>query len=804
MWPEQTALDLKHSARMFLRTPSFTVAVITVLALGIAVNTAMFSVIDVVLLKPFSYHDSDRIVMFQNTYRQWGRTGSAAPVEFNWWRQQTEAFEHVSAYAFDVANLAGESAAELVPTLQVSADFFRLGGSTALHGRTFTAADDRSSAPKTVVLAHSFWQQRFGADPGAIGRRITLNGWSHEVIGVLGPDVERAQVAEQALLTRGIEINEPPDVYVPFQLDPNSTERGRSFNVAGRLKPGVTLAAANARLQATYQAYARAWPDPSPGAGFGVQRLQDAIVGGVRNALLVLFGAVGLVLLIACANVAGLMLARATTRKREMAIRAALGAGRGRIVRQLLTESLLLALVGGTLGLAIGYAGTAAVLSLSPGIPRIGAGGANVGLDARVLGFTLGLSMLTAMLCGLLPALRASRPDSNALKAVGNRGGALLVIAEVALAIVLMIGASLLIRTFVAIRQVDPGFEAGHVLTMRMLLSGPRFEDPGEADRVIDEGLRRIRALAGVEAAAVTCCLPLEDRFYTRFQLPGGPAAGGVTGLAHVSEGFFEALGIPILRGRAFTSRDGSGPRVAMVNQTLARQFPPGGDPLGGQIILNDGPRQIVGVVADVRDDSLAHDPRPMVYLAAPANDSTGPIPLAWVIRTRDAPMASSSLVGRALREATGGMPVARPRTMEEVVSRSTAAGDFNALLLTIFGGSALLLAAAGIYGLMAYSVTQRTRELGVRMALGAESSQIRNMVALAGLRLALAGVVCGLALAFGLTRLLAGLLFGVTPWDPPAFVAVPVILAGVALAAAWGPALRAGRIDPKQALRCE
>jgi predicted permease len=367
-----------------------------------------------------------------------------------------------------------------------------------------------------------------------------------------------------------------------------------------------------------------------------------------------------------------------------------------------------------------------------------------------------------------------------------------------------MIGASLLIRTLGAIRQVDPGFDARRVLTMRMLLAGPRFEAAGEAGRVIDDGLRRLRALAGVEVAAVTCCLPLEDRFYTRFQIPGGPASGGTTGFAHVSAGYFEAFGIPLLRGRAFAQQDGSGRPVAIVNQTLARQFPLDRDPLDGRIILNDGPRQIVGVVADVRDDALDRDPRPIVYLAAPSSDTTGSIPLVWVIRTRDAPMALSPTIQEALREATGGLPVARPRTMAEVLSRSTAAGDFNALVLTIFGCSALLLAAIGIYGLMAYSVTQRTQELGIRMALGAESSQIRTMVALHGLRLTLAGVACGLAMAFGLTRLLAGLLFGVKPWDPQVFVIVPVILAGIALIAAWGPARRASRIEPMDALRCE
>jgi putative ABC transport system permease protein len=338
-----------------------------------------------------------------------------------------------------------------------------------------------------------------------------------------------------------------------------------------------------------------------------------------------------------------------------------------------------------------------------------------------------------------------------------------------------------------------------------MLPTGPRFEDAGEATSVVNDGLRRIRALPGVEAAAITCCLPLEDRFYTRFQIAGRPAAEGVAGWADVSEGYFETFRIPILQGRRFAERDRNGSPVAIINQTLARQFWPNDDPLNGRIIMGGVPRQIVGVVADVRDNALNRDPRPIVYYPFSAFEGVDRgQPLAWVIRTRDAPMSSSAAIQEELRGATGGLPVARPRTMDEVLSRSTSAGAFNALVLSIFGCAALFLAAIGIYGLMAYSVTQRTQELGIRMALGAEPSQIRNMVALDGLRLALAGVLCGLVMALGLTRLIAGFLFGVKAWDPQVFVVVPVILAGIALIAAWGPAIRAGRIDPMDALRHE
>jgi predicted permease len=806
--------DLKHTVRMLVRTPSLTIAIIAALALGIAVNTAMFSVINAVLLSPLPYHEPERIVMFQNTFPQGLRTGSAAPAEFNWWRRQTAAFENISAYAFTVANLTGEPVPEQIATLRVSADFFRLCGASALFGRTFTAADDLPGASKSVVLTQSFWQRRFGGDTAVIGRRMRLNGEDHEIIGVLHPDLEDGQISEQGLLS-GIEINAPPEVYIPFQLDPNSAERGRYFNVAGRLKPEITLEAANARLQATYPDYARTWPDPTPGAGFGVQRLHDAIVGGVQNSLLVLFGAVGFVLLIACANVANLLLARATARKREIAVRTAVGAGRGRIVRQLLTESVVLSLVGGALGLAIGHAGILAVLSLDPGIPRIGAGGSRVEIDARVLGFTLALSILTSVLFGLFPALQSSRPDvSTALKERGNRGGAsvrhnrmreVLVIAEMALAVVLMIGAALLIRTFVAIRQVDPGFDARNVLTMRMLPTGSRFEGAGAGARVINDGIRRIRALPGVEVAAVTCCLPLEDRFYLTLQVAGTPPSEGVAGFSQISPGYFETFKIPVVRGREFTEQDENGPPVAIVNQTLAKQFWPDGHPLNGQIILGNETRSIVGVVGDVRDSALNRNPRPIVYLPlAHSSGSIAAAPWAWVIRTRDASTSLSSAIEKELREASGGLPVARARTMEEVLSRSTAAGDFYALVLTLFGCSALLLAAIGIYGLMAYSVTERTQELGIRMALGAESREIRNMVVGHGLRLALAGASCGLAMALGLTRLLSGFLYGVQPWDPDVFLVVPVILAGVALIAAWWPAMGAARLNPMDALRCE
>jgi putative ABC transport system permease protein len=817
--------DLKHSARMFLQAPGFTVAAVASLALGIATNTAMFSVVNTVLLKPLACHDPDRIVMFQNMFQQ-GLAGTASPTEFNWWRQQTGAFQDLSAYSlFDAANLTGEGVAERIQTMRVSADFFRLCGATAQHGRLFSGEDDRPNAPQTTVLAYAFWQRHYGGDPQVIGSRMTLDGEPYEVIGVAAANLTNGQLSEMMRGNGDVTIEDPPDVYVPFQLDPSSAEHGRYFNAAARLKPGVTLAEANAYLQASYSGYARMWPADVRGrAGFRVQPLQDAIVSGVRDSLLILIGAVGIVLLIACANVANLLLARATGRTREIAIRAAVGAGRGRIIRQLLTESVLLSLVAGVVGAAVGYAGIRALLSVSPGnIPRIGLDGSNVSLDWRVLAFTLAVSIVTGILFGLVPALHSSRADlTSTLKEGGNRTGtgarhnrtrALLVTTETALALVLLIAAGLLIRSFIAIRQVNPGLDARNVLTMRMSLTGPRFESPEDVTRAIHEGIRRIRDLPGVELAATASDLPLEPPGRLAFQIAGrpeGPVAGGGTAIfTRVSAGYFETLKIPVVRGRSFTERDESGPPVVIVNETLATQLWPTSDPLNDRLIVGYGagfdderPRQIIGVVGDIHD-RLNREPLPAMYVLSGAG-MLQMTPSAWVIRTRVTPLSLSAAIQSELRAASGGLPVTDVRTMEEIVSRSTAAEDFNALVLTIFGCAALLLAAIGIYGLMAYSVAQRTQEIGIRLTLGAESSHIRNMVGLQGLRPALAGMVCGLVAAFGLTRLISGFLFGVKAWDPLVFCAVPLLLFAVALVAVALPAMRVSQVDPIRALRYE
>ena len=812
--------DLKHSVRMFLQTPGFTFVVIAALALGIGTNTAIFSVVDTVLLKPGTYPDPDRMVMFQNVFKG-GRGGGASPNEFNFWRQQTQVAQDVSAFTFNVANLTGEGAPEQIQMTRASADFFRLLGADMVRGRSYTHEEDLPKAPKTAVLAYGFWQRRFGGDPKVIGKRVTLSGEIYEIIGVVSPHLD-------------IAIEEPPDLYVPFQLDPYRDDNAHYFTVIGRLKPGVTMAAANAQLQAGYPEYKRMHPVPFdfPQIGFGVQNLREAIVGSVRNSLFILLGAVAFVLLIACANVANLLLARATGRKREIAIRAAVGAGRGRIMRQLLTESVMLSVAGGVVGLAAGYAGIRAILRVSPGdIPLIPRGG-SVDLDWRIVGFTLGLSLVTGILFGLVPALQSSRADLNStIKESSNRSGtglrhhktrALLVITEMALALVLLVGAALLIRTFLAIRAVNPGFDAQNVLTMRMSLTGPQFGKAAGVAQLAREGVRRIRALPGVDAAGFTCCVPLEGGFGLPFQIagrPDGPTSKGGAGWTMVSAGYFETFQIPVLRGRTFREQDDGGPPVVIINQALAKQFWPKSDPLNDRIIIGRGvgpafnderPRQIIGVVGDVRDGGLNREPGPNMYVL-PGQITDGEnasvsqiVPWAWVVRTRVPPLSLSSPIRNELREASGGLPVAHIRTMEETISRSTASENFNMLVLTIFGCAALLLAAIGIAGLMAYSVAQRTQEIGIRLALGAEPRSIRNLIVFQGLRLVALGVVIGLAAAFGLTRLMASLLFGVKAVDPMVFSAVPIVLLGVALLSVWLPAMRASRVDPIQALRYE
>ncbi|HEX3663502.1 MAG TPA: ABC transporter permease [Acidobacteriaceae bacterium] len=813
--------DLRYAFRMLLGNPAFTITAIAALALGIGANTAIFTVVNTILLKPLTYPEPDRMVQFMNTFAD-GNGDGASPVNYNTWRAQTSVFENVAAYDFGGPgfNLTG-AVPEQVHGIHASEAYFRLFGAPVLLGRTFTPQEDSPNGGHVVVISYGFWQRKFGGNPHIVGTSVSLSNEPYTIVGVLG---------------RSFVTDPESDIWVPFQIDPNSTNLGHYFLVAGRLKPGVTLAQANAQLKLAAGQYRRLHPDDmGPKDGFGVQPLRDSIVAGTRKSLFVLLGAVGFVLLIACANVANLLLVRATGRKREFAIRAAMGAGRARIVRQLLTESIVLAVSGGLLGLGLGYAGVRALLAVSPAdLPRVGEHGAGVDLDWRVLLFTFGIAILTGILFGLFPAIGASRPDLNStLKESSNRSGtgfrqskarSLLVISEVTLALVLLIGAALLIRTFLALRAVNPGFDPRHVLTLEMSLTGDQFKKTAGVAQVSHDGRERLNAIPGVEASAFTCCLPLEGGYGLPFNIIGRPPApkspwNGGAGWMSASPGYFSVFHIPILRGRDFTQRDtGSAPGVALVNQAFVKQYFPKQDPLGQQLLIGKGvgpqftepARQIVGVVGDIRDGGLNRDPRPlMIVPSAQVTDGMTDLnsnigPYVWLVRTHGDPMQIAPAVTDQLRQASGGFPVARVRPMTEVVAQSTSSQDFNMLLLSVFGASALVLAAIGIYGLMAYSVQQRTQEIGIRMALGADRGRIRNLVVWHGMRLALIGVVLGIGAAFGLTRFIASFLYGVKTWDPLVFVTTPVILTIVALLAVWLPAARASRLDPQQALRVE
>jgi putative ABC transport system permease protein len=813
--------DLRHSVRMFVQSPGFTIAAVAALALGIGANTAIFSVVNAVLLRPVAFPDADRIVMFLNTSPQ-GSGPAASPAKLQHYREQTSVVQDVAAFRTGVVNYTGGTFPEQLRSGQVTADFFRLFGAPIVQGRTFTTDEDRPNANRVAVISHQLWARRFSSDPAIIGRSISLSGDSYTIIGVLGASFDVQ------------EFGPAPEVWLPFQLDPNSRDQGHYFRAAGRLKPGVALEQAKTRLQASADEFRRKYPNAlRPNQAFSVQPLREAMVSNVRSSLLVLVGAVSFVLLIACANVANLLLVRATGRRREIAIRSAIGAGRGRIVRQLLTESVVLSLAGGALGLLLGTLGIRALLRINTAdLPRVGQDGLLVTLDWRVLAFTILVSIGTGIIFGLIPALQGSRADLSAtLKESSARSGtgarqnktrALLVVSEVALAVILLIGSALLIRTSLALRRVDPGFDVQNVLTMRMSLSGPRFLQSQSVELMVRDGVERLRAIPGVEHASATCCVPLEGGYGLPFIIVGrpleGPAHGG-GGWLTVSPGYFDVFKIPVKRGRAFTDRDTRNTTpVVIINEAMARQYWPKADPLSDRLAIGRGvmrefadepERQIIGIVGDVRDGGLNNDPQPTMYIPqGQVPDAANALnvritPMAWVVRTRVEPHSVSAAVQEQLRQATG-LPVSDVRTMSEVVSRSTSRDRFNMWLMTVFGGSALLLAAIGIYGLMAYSVAQRTQEIGIRLALGAEATQVKNMVVLQGLRLTLIGVVVGLAVAFGLTKVIASQLFGVGARDPMVFSGVPVLLTLVAFLAVWLPARRASRVSPIIALRYE
>ena len=669
--------DLNHSIRMLGQNMGFTVAAVAALALGIGANTAIFSIVSAVLLRPLPYTDADRIVVFKTPSRQGSGVAAASPTRFNVWREQTSVFEDVAAYRYGRINMTGVDHPEQVESVFVSANYFRLFGQVVARGRVFTAAEDRPEGGDVVVFSNAFWKRAFGGDPRVIGRSISLSGKTYEVIGIMARGVE----TESPAAFNAREATEPIDVWMPLQIDPNSTDQNLYLNVAGRLKPGVAVRTAAAQLQLATEEFRRQFPaeDIPIQSTFTFQSMRDALVGGERLSLAVLSGAVSLVLLIACANVANLLLIRASRRQREIAIRAALGARRGRIIRQLLTESLLLSAIGGMAGLGLGLVCIRALLALNTvSYARIGDHGSTVIADWRVLCFTLVISFTTGIMFGLIPALQASRSDlgeglkENLVRSDTffrpNKARSAVVVVEVALALVLLIGAGLLIRTFIALRSVNPGFETQNVLTMQISLTAPRFQKTAGVAELARESVQRISALPGVSAAAVTCCLPLEGRTIGGVIIVGRPLSGrshGVVNISTISPSYFKAFKIPILRGRILTEQDVAGAApVVIISEAMALRFWPNDDRLGSSLkaslVFPDVPAeswQIVGIAGDVHADALSSNPPPIVYfpIAQAPEDLNAYLvrsPMAWIVRTRGNPYSLTSAVQK--RAASG------------------------------------------------------------------------------------------------------------------------------------------------------
>jgi putative ABC transport system permease protein len=818
---EHVMQDLRYAFRILRRSPGFTLTAIAALALGIGATTAIFTLINTVLLQPLSYPEPDRIVQLELSSPR-GTANTTSIPKFNVWREQKKAFQYVAAYdsSGPGVNLTGGDRPEQLKGIHVSADYFSVFGAPLATGRTFSIEEDNPGGAKLAVLSYGLWQRRFGGDAGVSGKTIEIGGEPYQVIGVLGASFK---------------TDPPADIFLPLQADPNSTNQAHFLRAAARLKPGVTLGMAQDAMKLAAEEFKQKFPGVmGPQLSFTAVPLRDTVIGDVRKAFLILMGAVAFVLLIACANVANLLLVRATLRGREIAVRAALGAGRGRIIRQLLTESVLLSVAGGALGLVLGYIGLHALLAINPGdIPRIGPQGSAVTLDWRVLAFTLLISLFTGILFGLIPAFNASRSDLSAtLRETGARSGAglrqnkarsILVITEMALALVLLVGAALMIRTFMELRAVNPGFDARNVLIMDMSLTGARFEKSAAVAQVAREAQRRLENLPGIEAVSTTCCLPLEGGLGLPFQIEGrassDPQNSPGASWSTISPHYFESFHIPLLRGRLFTDNDdASAERVVVINEALARQYWPNENAVGQRITIGAGvgpafaepAREIVGIVGDVRSQGLDTPPDPTMYVpVAQVNDAVtalnnGFMPITWIVRTKVEPFSLSTDIQRELRVASGGLPVGHIRSMQQVIGESTNRTDFNMTLLNVFAGVALLLAAIGIYGLMAYSVQQRTQEIGIRLALGAGPRDVRNMVVKEGMLLALIGVFIGVGAALGLTRFISSMLYGVKAWDPVVFVFVTALLSFVALIATYVPARRAAQVDPMVSLRYE
>ncbi|HEX7061723.1 MAG TPA: ABC transporter permease [Woeseiaceae bacterium] len=809
--------DARHALRMLRKSPGFTAIALVTLALGIGANTAIFSVVNGVVLKPLDYAQPERVVRVQTS---WAGEPKAeiSPAEYFDYRDQLDVFSSFGVYGFTSASITGGDRPERLPGAFVSSGLLPALGAEPVAGRVFTA-EEELPGNDVAILGFDLWQRRFGGAPDVIGRRVLLNGTPRTIVGVLPAGFRLPEDYTDGTTTQ---------VYVPLGIDRTTVpNRGSHFLAGvGRIAPGKTVHGAAAAIEALAGRMVLQYPDSYPAdMQFAATAfpLADDIVGPVRPALFVLLAAVGLVLLIACANVANLLVARAEAREGEFAVRSALGAGGGRLLRQLVAESSVLAALGAALGTALAAGGIELLVALQPpDVPRI----ESVHIDWRVLAFTAGAAALTGILLGILPALSAARTaPAAALRRTGARstGGrhglrGALVVGEIAAALVLVIGAALLVRSYAELKDVDPGYRVDGVLTTDLSLAPARYADDGDVTRFYMQLIERIAALPGVAAAGAVSNLPLAtDLGDLSFTIEGRPvprdAVSPKADWQAVTPGYFEALRIPLLAGRAIgPADDADAPGVVVLSESTAKRYWPGGNPLGQRILLGGGAGPgwvtVVGIVRDVRHAAFDAPPRAQMYLAHAQFrfwDSGGPVRgMTLTVRTPGEPAALTSSMREAVAALDPALPLGEFRTMQQVVSDSLARPRLMSSLLAVFASVALVMGAVGIYGVMAWLVGRRTRELGIRVALGARARDVAGLVLKQSLVLTAAGVAFGLLLAALLTRSLAGLLFGVTPLDPPTFIGVSAALAAVAVLAAWIPARRAMRVDPGSVLRQE
>ena len=801
--------DLRYAARMQRKNPAFTIIAVIALALGIGANTAIFSVVNTVLLRPLPYKDPERLVMVWEDASKYGYPrDTPAAANFVDWRDQNQVFEGMAAIADTSFNLTGVGNPERLEGRRVSANLFPLLGVEPQIGRVFTAAEDQPGSQRVVLLSYGLWQRRFGGDQNIVGKPLTLNGESYIVVGVMPARFQFPSSDDEA--------------WVPIAFtQQEASNRGRHYlQVLARLKPGVNLTQAQSEMSTIATRLQQQYPEQNADLGATVQSLHEHLVGDIKPALLILLGAVGLVLLIACANVANLLLARAAVRQKEIAVRVALGAKRTRLIRQFLTESILLSTLGGVVGLVIAYVG---LILLKAFIPENISQAREISVDFKVLAFTLLVSVLTGVIFGLAPAMQAVRFNQIDTLKEGGRDAAtggsgkrlrsLLVMSEVAISLVLLIGAGLLINSFLRLRNVDPGFRADNLLTMKIVLPEPKYAQFERRSAFYTDLVQRVQSLAGVRSAAVTTNLPLYRQGNSiSVSIEGRPAPPPGQELIVVtriiSPGYFDTMSIPLLKGRQLTDQDTeTTPNAVVISETMARRFWPGEEPVGKRIAAGRAQTpedwiQVVGVVKDVRQFELNAEPRPQMYLSFRQAGFFAPRDL--VVKTDVDPASMATTVRKAVWDIDKDQPVSNIRTMEEILADSIARQRFSMLLLAIFAGVALVLAGVGIYGVMSYSVAQRTREIGIRMALGAQTGAVLKLAVGYGMKLVVTGIVVGLIAAFALTRVMSTLLFGVTATDPATFTLISLLLVAVAALASYIPARRATKVNPIIALRYE